>query len=102
MLYIDDCVEGMWRLASGAVHGPVNLAHRDPISVNEIVTQLEDIAGINLHRFYSPGMPVGCRQKTADITKLRRALSWEPMTDFRVGLERTYSELWDTTVCRQK
>lgn len=94
-LFIDDCIEGIWRLASKGVPGPVNLANSECVSVNEIVTILEDIAGVKLTRFYSTTAPVGCQHKTSNNALLRKSLDWEPMTPLRAGLEDVYRDLYD-------
>jgi len=99
LLYIDDCVEGTYRLMQRGVPGPVNLAHPDSVSVNVIVDVLEDCAGVKLKRFYSEDAPVGRRYKTSDNRLLRESLNWEPETKLRDGLNAVYRELWDKAVC---
>lgn len=100
-LYIDDCLEGIYRLTNAGVAGPVNLANSEVVSVNRIVSLLEDIAAVRLKRFYSPDAPTGCQHKTSDNTLLRESLSWEPMTPIREGLEKTYRDAWDRAVVKK-
>lgn len=95
LLYIDDCIEGIYRLVNRGVRGPVNLANSEVISVNQLVFLLEEIAGIQLMKFYSPNAPVGCPHKFSDNGQLRRELSWEPMTSIRDGLAATYRDTYD-------
>jgi nucleoside-diphosphate-sugar epimerase len=93
-LYIDDCVEGTYRILKSGLTGPVNLANQELVSVNRIVNMLENIAGIQLRRFYELNAPRGLQDKRTDNTKLRLALSWEPSTPIEVGLKRMYNEFW--------
>lgn len=95
LLYIDDCIEGIYRLVNAGVRGPVNLANSEVISVNQIVFLLEEIAGIKLMKFYNPAEPVGCPHKFSDNTLLRRELHWEPMTPIRDGLVATYRDVYE-------
>jgi len=95
LLYIDDCVEGIYKLAASGTTGPVNLANSEVISVNQLVFLLEEIAGIKLMKFYGPNAPVGCPHKFSDNAMLRRALSWEPMVSIRDGLAATYRDVYD-------
>lgn len=97
-LYIDDCVEGTFRLMHSDCSQPVNLAHADSASVNQLVDYLEDIAGIDVERFYKLDAPVGCQNKIADISRCRRVLRWEPQVDLRTGLSRMYGDYYDAAL----
>lgn len=102
LLYIDDAVEGIQKLMNRGVVGPVNLASSEPVSVNGLVTMLEDIAAIKLRRFYSLDASTGCQHKTSDNTLLREHLSWEPMTSTRDGMERLYRSCWEHNICTKR
>lgn len=95
LLYIDDAVEGIQKIMNRGVTGPLNLASSEKVSVNGIVTMLEEIAAVNLTRFYSLDASSGCQHKTSDNTALRENLSWEPMTSTRDGIERLYRSCWE-------
>jgi nucleoside-diphosphate-sugar epimerase len=95
-LFVDDCTEGSLMLVAHGVTGPVNLANSECVSINAIVTMLEDIAAVKLTRFYSTGASVGRKHKCSDNTLLRESLKgWEPSTSIRDGLEKTYRDCWD-------
>lgn len=95
LLYIDDAVEGIQKIMNRGVVGPVNLASSEKVSVNGIVSILEDIAAVKLTRFYSLDASTGCQHKTSDNTLLRESLVWEPMTSTRNGMERLYRSCWE-------
>lgn len=98
-LYIDDCVEGIYRLVNSGVSGPLNLSGRESATVNQLVDYLEEISAIKLERFYNKTAPVGKVHKMTDNTKLRESIAWEPMTPLKEGLRKTYNFLWDQAVC---
>lgn len=100
-LYIDDCIEGVYRLVNDGVSGPVNLANSEIVSVDGIVNMLEEISGTKLIRFYNKTAPCGQQHKCSDNTLLRKSLAWEPMTPIRIGLERTYRDFWDRAVFKK-
>lgn len=97
-LYIDDCVEGTYRLMGSPCRGPVNLANDEKVSVNDIVTLLEEIAAVKLVRFYSPDAPTGLQHKCTDNGLIRASLRWEPSTPIKLGLERMYRDFWDRAI----
>jgi len=94
LLYIDDCVEGTLRLMRAGVEGPVNLAHPEPVSVNQLADQFEDITRIKPIRNYQLSAPVGCKHKISDNSLLRALLGWEPNKNLRDGLDWTYNSVW--------
>ena len=95
LLYIDDCVEGTHRIMRSDCIQPINLGTSTPVSVNSLVTQLEDIAGIDLLRFYAKDAPVGCTHKTSDNTFIKAWLNWEPTTQSDTGLRKLYADCYD-------
>lgn len=95
LLYIDDAVEGIQKIMNRGASGPFNLASSEKVSVNGLVTLLEEIAAVKLTRFYSLDASTGCQHKTSDNTALRENLSWEPMTSTRDGMERLYRSCWE-------
>ncbi len=96
LLYIDDCVEGTFRLMSNRVEGPVNLANPIPVSVMDILSALQLIAGTNLNVRMDLTAPTGRQNKTSDNAVLRQSLGWEPTTGLFAGLSMLYSSVWET------
>jgi GDP-D-mannose 3', 5'-epimerase len=97
-LHVRDCVEGIYRIASSGVSGPLNLSSPESFTVNQLVDMLEDIAGIKLERFYNKSAPSGIIHKMTENTALRAALGWEPSTPLKDGLRETYQDLLDRTM----
>ena len=88
--YIDDCVEGIYRLMQSDHRDPINLGQDRMISINELVDMVAKIAGKRIGKQYDLTKPQGVRGRNSDNTRLREVLSWEPTISLEDGLERTY------------
>ena len=88
--YIDDCVEGIFRLMQSDHHDPLNLGQDRLISVNQLVDMVAQIAGKTIHRRHDLTKPQGVRGRNSDNTRLRQVLGWEPSVSLEEGLTRTY------------
>jgi nucleoside-diphosphate-sugar epimerase len=87
--YIDDCVEGIYRLMRSDFHEPLNLGQDRMVSINELADIVADIAGVRIAKKHVDG-PQGVRGRNSDNTKLREVLDWEPQISLEDGLRRTY------------
>jgi GDP-D-mannose 3', 5'-epimerase len=88
--YIDDCVEGIYRLMRSDHADPINLGQDRMISINELVDIVSQIAGKRIGKRYDTTKPQGVRGRNSDNTRLREVLNWEPTISLEDGLERTY------------
>ena len=88
--YIDDCVEGIYRLMQSNFHDPINLGQDRMISINELVTMVASIAKKTIHRQHDLTKPQGVRGRNSDNTLLRQILNWEPSVSLEAGLATTY------------
>jgi len=88
--YIDDCVEGIYRLMQSGHRDPINLGQDRMISINELVEIVSQIAGKRVHRIHNLDAPQGVRGRNSDNTILRETLGWEPAVSLEAGLARTY------------
>lgn len=88
--YIDDCVEGIYRLMRSDHRDPINLGQDRMISINELVDMVAAIAGKRIGKDYDLTKPQGVRGRNSDNTRLREVLKWEPAVSLEDGLARTY------------
>jgi GDP-D-mannose 3',5'-epimerase len=88
--YVDDCVEGLYRLMQSSYSEPLNLGQDRMISINELVDIVAKIAGKRIHRVHNLNAPQGVRGRNSDNTTLREVLGWEPQISLEKGLESTY------------
>jgi nucleoside-diphosphate-sugar epimerase len=70
---------------------PINLGSNELISINALVSMLEEIAGIKLERHYDLNAPRGVAGRNSDNTFIQQILDWEPDTPLRKGMEKTYA-----------
>lgn len=88
--YIDDCVEGIYRLMRSEYRDPLNLGRDRMVTINQLAEIIIEIAGrrdISLQ--HVPG-PQGVRGRNSDNSRLREVLGWEPATPLETGLVPTY------------
>jgi len=93
--YIDDCLRGTQFVMRGDHAGPVNVGSAEMVSINQLVTLVEEIAGLRLHRTYKPNAPLGVRGRNSDNTLIQSLHAWEPATSLRTGLEDLYRWIYD-------
>lgn len=94
-MYIDDCIEGIHRINESHVEDPINLGSSELVSINQLVTMVEIIAGVELKRNYNTTAPQGVRGRNSDNEMIVRELGWEPSTHLIIGMEKTYAWIWD-------
>lgn len=87
--YIDDCVEGIYRLMRSTFSEPLNLGQDRMVTIDELANLVADAAGISVAKRHVPG-PQGVRGRNSDNTLLRQVLGWEPQISLEEGLARTY------------
>ncbi|MDT0353780.1 NAD-dependent epimerase/dehydratase family protein [Pseudonocardia charpentierae] len=88
--YIDDCVEGIYRIMQSDYAKPLNLGTDEMVSINELAHLVGDVAGKrHVDMKHIPG-PQGVRGRNSDNSLLREVLGWEPPTCLRDGLGPTY------------
>lgn len=88
--YIDDCVEGIYRLMQSDHSEPINLGQDRMISINELVRIVSNIAGKHVDTTHDLTAPQGVRGRNSDNTMLRQTLHWEPEVSLEDGLAATY------------
>lgn len=96
-MYISDCLDGTRRLMDSDYESPLNIGSDELVSINHLVSLVEDIAGINVKRIYVDG-PQGVRGRSSDNSRVRKVLGWEPTMPLKMGLERTYAWIYDQMV----
>jgi GDP-D-mannose 3', 5'-epimerase len=97
--YIDDCLEGLYRLMRSDHSEPINLGQDRMVTINELADIIADIAGVRIEKEHVPG-PQGVRGRNSDNTRLREILGWEPSISLEDGLARTYP--WIESQLRQR
>lgn len=91
-MYINDCVKGIDMIThcDDLIATPINLGSHELISVNDLVSMIESIAGVELKRHYKLNAPRGVAGRNSDNAFIQQVLGWEPDTPLRTGMEQTY------------
>lgn len=100
--YVDDCVKGIDKImhCDSLIATPINLGSSELVSINDLLTKIERIAGVKLKRAYELEAPQGVAGRNSDNTFIKRALKWEPNTSLDKGLTATYK--WIAEQYRQR
>ena len=93
--YIDDTVFGTQLLTHSEYSDPINLGSDEMVSINQLVSIAEDIAGIKLKRSYDLSAPKGVRGRNSNNDLVRNELKWAPSIPLRSGMELTYKWIFD-------
>lgn len=93
--YIDDCIHGINLLMESNFEEPLNLGSAELVTINQLVSIAEDIAGIKLIRSYDLSKPQGVRGRNSDNSLIQSLFNWQPSTSLRDGMEKTYKWIFD-------
>jgi GDP-D-mannose 3',5'-epimerase len=88
--YVDDCIEGIYRLMQSDYTEPLNLGSEEMVSINELARMILKMAGKDDITVRHVAGPQGVRGRNSDNRRLRAVLGWEPTITLRQGLEPTY------------
>lgn len=88
--YVDDLVEGIYRLLLSDYHMPVNIGNPDEISLKDFAEEVIKLTGTTQKIIYKP-LPVDDpKQRKPDIARAKEILGWEPKVSRAEGLKKTY------------
>ena len=101
--YIDDCLHGIDLImhTPRLIATPINLGSSELVSINELVSIVEDLAGVSLDRTYKLDAPKGVAGRNSDNTFIQEVLGWEPNTPLRTGMAATYAWIRDQYALRK-
>jgi nucleoside-diphosphate-sugar epimerase len=103
-MYIDDCVKGIDLImhCDELIATPVNLGSSELVTINELVSRVERIAGVKLEREYDLSAPRGVAGRNSDNTFILQVLGWEPKTSLDTGLRATYEWIKEQYYARKQ
>jgi dTDP-glucose 4,6-dehydratase len=87
--YVDDLVEGIYRLLHSDYSLPVNLGNPDEITVLNMAEEVIELVGKG-HIVYESLPKDDPKQRRPDISRARELLGWTPKIDRQVGIRKTY------------
>lgn len=95
-MWIGDNIIGIRFIMQSGYDQPVNLGSSELVSVDNLITTIEETAGIRVIRRYDESKPRGVPGRNSDNTLLCRiADGFEPGTDLREGISKLYPWIYD-------
>jgi GDP-D-mannose 3', 5'-epimerase len=88
--YVDDCVEGIYRLMRSDYAEPLNLGTEQMVTINELAHLIIEVSGKQGITLRHVEGPQGVRGRNSDNRRLREVLGWEPSVALEAGLPPTY------------
>jgi dTDP-glucose 4,6-dehydratase len=88
--YVDDMIEGIYRLLNCDYHLPVNIGNPNEISLKEFAEEILRMTGNKVKIVYRSLPEDDPKQRQPDITKAKKLLGWEPKVSRADGLKKTY------------
>jgi len=89
-LYVDDCVEAIYKLTMSDYDKPMNIGTQRDICVDGLAKMVMKIAGKDLEIKHDLTKPQGVRGRNADLTLIKQVLGWKPKITLEDGMERLY------------
>jgi dTDP-glucose 4,6-dehydratase len=88
--YVDDLIEGIYRLLLSDYSYPVNVGNPDEITIKEFAEEIIKLTGTTQKISYKPLPKDDPKQRRPDITRAKEILGWEPKISRAEGLKITY------------
>jgi dTDP-glucose 4,6-dehydratase len=88
--YVDDLIEGIFRLLLSDYYMPVNIGNPDEITILDFAQEIIKLTGTKQKIVFKPFPQDDPKKRQPDITKARKLLGWEPKVSRSEGLKITY------------
>ena len=88
--YVDDLIEGIYRLLMSETSDPVNIGNPDEISLKDFAEEIIKLTGSSQKIIYKPLPEDDPKQRRPDISRAKELLNWEPKVNREEGLKITY------------
>jgi len=88
--FVEDLIEGIYRLLMSDYVNPVNIGNPDEITIKEFVEEIRSLTGTDLKIIYKPLPKDDPARRKPDISLASKLLNWEPKVSRSEGLKITY------------
>ncbi len=88
--YVDDEVDGLFKLLMSDYTLPVNIGNPDEITIKDFAEEIIKLTGTDQKIIYKPLPKDDPMQRRPDISKAKELLGWEPQTSREEGMQKTY------------
>ncbi len=87
--YVDDLIEGIYRLLMSDTHDPVNIGNPNEMTISQLVDKILEFTGSSSTIAYKELPEDDPKIRQPDITRAKELLGWEPKVELEDGLKRT-------------
>ena len=94
-LYIDECLEGIFKVFNSTSNEVFNVGSDEQVSINQMINMIEDIAEYNVKKKYLLDKPKGVRGRSSDNSFIKEKLNWSPKMKLYDGLKKTYDWIFN-------
>ena len=99
-LYITDCIQGTKKLFESNEREVFNIGSEEQVSINQMSSIIENIAGIKLEKNYQLDRPKGVRGRSSNNSLIRQKINWDSKTKLSEGLKLTYDWIYSQMISR--
>ncbi len=93
-MFIDDCIKGTTKLFNSNESEVFNIGSEEQVSINQMVSIIEDIGEIKLNRNYQLDKPKGVRGRSSNNDLIRKKINWDTEVKLAQGLKMTYDWIY--------
>ena len=93
-MFIDDCIKGTKKLFDSDESEVFNIGSEEQVSINQMVSIIENIANIKLERIYQLDKPKGVRGRSSNNDLIREKINWDTEVKLSQGLKTTYDWIY--------
>ena len=98
--YVDDLIEGMFKLMESNIDSPVNIGNPEELTILELAKMIRDKINPNLKIVFRKLPKDDPLKRQPDITKAKREIGWEPSISLDIGIEKTIE--WFKKMMKEK
>jgi len=89
-MFIDDCIKGTKKIFDSSCKKVLNLGSEEQVSINQMISIIEDIGGYKVKKNYQLNKPKGVRGRSSNNDLVKKEIKWDTEVSLRSGLEITY------------
>jgi len=89
-MYVDDLIEGVWRLSQSDYVEPINIGNPEEITILDFAKEIIELTGSDSEIIFEELPKDDPQVRQPDITKAKEVLDWEPKYDRREGIVKTF------------
>lgn len=101
-MYIEDCIEGIWRFMQSPADPLLNIGPQFEVTIRDLINAIRRIANKRVFCSFDSEAPTGMRRICSDNTAIRQVLGWEPKITIEQGLQTVYPWIEKLVLDRRK